>query len=509
MKNKFACFYDVQNDDDLKGIWESNNTLFVFDTNVLLSLYSFETDSRNDFFMVLSKIEPRIWIPFHVCLEFQLRRIEVIKNRRDSFEKLKKEMDKLKDVISFDKKFFSALQSEFSLQKKYPDAHKELEKVQSILSNKFSELENEIKSHITNLKNTVEEIDKEKLFINSEDFIRSEIDNHFKDERIGDNFFKKQEDIDIFNDKGNERYNNYVPPGYKDAETKGDSELHFDGLRYKRKFGDLIIFKQMIKHAKEKNIKNVVFISEDVKEDWRQIENSNGKKILGARVELKREMYNKAGVSNFIIYNIEDFMKLTNKHLKVDIKDDTIINIKKSLAKAADDSKYNQKELATKTRLDSKKIQEFLKIAAKELNLKNVYNDIETKKNDKDDNLFECEKLLNKEWSNVEFNNECNKKSLWENYKYLLDKNTFLSYFDFSKESLDSAENVGMEAVYLINYLNGVLAVAKSDEMKIKINGYKDRLTKTLNRYNEDPNIHNITELKLECGKIRTFIKNN
>ncbi|MEY0875189.1 PIN-like domain-containing protein [Providencia manganoxydans] len=504
MKNKFACFYDVQNDDDLKGIWESNNTLFVFDTNVLLSLYSFETDSRNDFFMVLSKIEPRIWIPFHVCLEFQLRRIEVIKNRRDSFEKLKKEMDKLKDVISFDKKFFSALQSEFSLQKKYPDAHKELEKVQSILSNKFSELENEIKSHITNLKNTVEEIDKEKLFINSEDFIRSEIDNHFKDERIGDNFFKKQEDIDIFNDKGNERYNNYIPPGYKDAETKGDSELHFDGLRYKRKFGDLIIFKQMIKHAKEKNIKNIVFISEDVKEDWRQIENSNGKKILGARVELKREMYSEADVSNFIIYNIEDFMKLTNKYLKVDIKSDTIINIKKSLAKAADDSKCNQEKLTTRTRIDSKKIQRFLEIAERELNLNKTHKETEIKENCKNNNLFEHNKYSNKDWWNVMFDNEFNKCLLNENHK-----NTLSSHFDFSKESLDSAENVGKEAMRLINYLNGFLFVAKSDEMKIKISGYKDRLTKILNRYNEDPNIHNITELKLECDEIRTFIENN
>ena len=152
------------------------------------------------------------------------------------------------------------------------------------------------------------------------------------------NIFDSQEKLNELYSEGELRYKNKIPPGYKD-ESKGDEEFFFDNLSYKRKFGDLIIFKQIIEFSKEKAIKNVIFISEDIKEDWRHIEEQNGDKILGARPELKKELYKKSGVDQFLVYQIQDFMKNTKEYLNIQIEEKTLIDIKTSL----DEEKYKKK----------------------------------------------------------------------------------------------------------------------------------------------------------------------
>lgn len=117
MKQIFNCFYDVTDTSELEKVWKANDTLFIFDTNVLLSLYSFQPESRKDFFKVLSSIEDRIWIPFHVGLEFQKNRLNIIKNRRSTFNELNRDIDKLSESLTFDKKPFTTLQNKFSLKK--------------------------------------------------------------------------------------------------------------------------------------------------------------------------------------------------------------------------------------------------------------------------------------------------------------------------------------------------------------------------------------------------------
>ncbi|MGJ0300874.1 PIN-like domain-containing protein [Aliarcobacter cryaerophilus] len=71
MKKMFEGFYETT-DKELKDIWKESSTLFVFDTNVLLNLYSYAEKTRNDFFNLIKKsIISNIWIPYHVGLEYQ------------------------------------------------------------------------------------------------------------------------------------------------------------------------------------------------------------------------------------------------------------------------------------------------------------------------------------------------------------------------------------------------------------------------------------------------------
>ena len=352
MKNKFSCFYDV-NDDELKKIWVDPQTIFIFDTNVLLSLYSFQTKSRTDFLKVLFSIKDRIWIPFHVGLEFQKNRLNIIKNRRNTFNELNNDISKLIDTIKFDSDPFTNLQNSFSLKKNYPNVYGKLTNNLEKIKESFDALTKDFQLYITEIQDEVAALDKEKIFVNSHDFIREELDKLFCEDRLGPNIFDTKEKLEVLYQEGNTRYKNKIPPGYED-EKKGEEEFFFDGLGYKSKFGDLIIFKQMINFSREKGVNNIIFISEDIKKDWRHIEKSEGNKTLGARPELKRELNKEAGVENFLIYQIEEFMEKTDEYLDIKIEEDTLRNIKISL----EEDKY----LKIQQALDQARAQQFEKM---------------------------------------------------------------------------------------------------------------------------------------------------
>ncbi|HHE6468345.1 TPA: PIN-like domain-containing protein [Providencia rettgeri] len=501
MKNKLSCFYDVKNDKELKEIWENKDTIFIFDTNVLLSLYSFKTDSRKDFFMILSKIKPQLWIPFHVALEFQLNRVLIIKNRRKYINDLIKEVETLNNIISFEKKTFSSLQNKFSLQKNYPEIYSSLNEIQLDITEKYKEIESNLKEKVNDLKIEINKIDTDKLFINSTDFIREEIDLYFNEDRVGKNTFDTKEKLDELNKDGTYRYENLIPPGYEDAKAKGEETFSFDGLCIKRKFGDLMIFKQIIEHAKEKKSKNIIFISEDVKEDWRHIEEFEGKKILGARIELKREIYKKADVSNFLIFNIEDFMKKTDEYLDVKIQDDTISNIKESLAKEAS---LFKKQLYLEQQKRKKIIE----------------NEKESISNDIKNNLFSKMfiKHKNSDWSIKTDNEDINDPK--ENIYYKTELNNKdragkLPNFDYNEESDDTLnintvytvdENLIYRATSCIRKLTKFMHMnfpkAIIDELRI----YRKNVNSALKDYEYETSQINLNMLELTYERANNYL---
>ncbi|WP_370622862.1 PIN-like domain-containing protein [Vreelandella alkaliphila] len=52
----------------------------MFDTNVLLNLYGYAKQTREDFFSILQSINEKLWIPYHAGLEYQRRRLNIIRN---------------------------------------------------------------------------------------------------------------------------------------------------------------------------------------------------------------------------------------------------------------------------------------------------------------------------------------------------------------------------------------------------------------------------------------------
>ncbi len=93
--------------------------------------------------------------------------------------------------------------------------------------------------------------------------------------------------------EGKDRYEKKIPPWYKDDKKPED-----------KKYGDLILWYQIIDKAKEIK-KPIILVSGDVKEDW-WLE-KNGKRIMPLP-QLKKEIFEKAEV-DFHIYTADRFLE--------------------------------------------------------------------------------------------------------------------------------------------------------------------------------------------------------
>jgi hypothetical protein len=68
---------------------------------------------------------------------------------------------------------------------------------------------------------------------------------------------------------------------------------------------------------REANIEDVLFVTDDAKEDWWWMVSSGGIKTLGPRPELVREIMERADVRRFWMYNSERFLQFASKELAI------------------------------------------------------------------------------------------------------------------------------------------------------------------------------------------------
>jgi hypothetical protein len=173
------------------------------------------------------------------------------------------------------------------------------------------------------------DLEKARPDVFDDDALREKIDALFKS-HVGDPP-DAQADLDAIYKEGAARYLRRTPPGYLDA-SKGssDDEFDFGGLTYKRQFGDLIIWSQIIETASQKQMKNVVFVTDDEKEDWWWIEESQGKKRLGPRPELVDEIRRRSKVDSFHMYNSEQLVRWSGQYLQVAVQGDSAEQIREA-----------------------------------------------------------------------------------------------------------------------------------------------------------------------------------
>lgn len=308
MKNTFKGFHSVENS-VLKKLWNDEKTLFVFDANVLLNLYGYAIQTRDDFFRILQAVDGRLWIPYQVGLEYQRRRLSIIKNEKGVFNDIENNLDKIQNIFKGD---FEQL----ALKRRFPKLFENTEK-----------LEKEINKSISNYKKSVAYWNSEQPCVRSHDSIRDKINEHFSN-KVGNKPENQEWLEDLYND-GAERFKKNIPPGFKDSDKgKNDGQTHFfyDGLNYERQYGDLILWKQIIAKSQDENIQNVIFITDDAKDDWWYKISSNGKKTIGPLAELQAEIYRESNINNFHMYSTSTFLEDGKSNLSVDVDESSIID---------------------------------------------------------------------------------------------------------------------------------------------------------------------------------------
>ncbi|KRE96657.1 hypothetical protein ASG89_30795 [Paenibacillus sp. Soil766] len=237
MSSKFFAYSGYDNDVTRK-LWPI--AIISFDTNTLLNIYKMTPDARNQFLSVLQTFKERLWMPYQVGKEFYSNRRFVIESELKSLQNaklyFKKNLETLATGIEKSAIRFRA-QLATDLQKELIDLNERI----SIMIDRCPD-----------------KIYRKEYFdgpaLKAEDPISKELFEIYSD-KIGDGF-NPEEILEIY-EEGEKRYNLSIPPGFEDAVNKEDF----------RKYGDLVIWKELIKRAKEV-AKPIIFITDDAKPDW-------------------------------------------------------------------------------------------------------------------------------------------------------------------------------------------------------------------------------------------------
>ena len=112
--------------------------------------------------------------------------------------------------------------------------------------------------------------------------------------------FTKEKLVELFKE-AQHRYDNEIPPGFKDKNSKKDSPKQ-------SLYGDVILWKQIMEKAKVDN-KPVILVTDDLKDDW--WDKFKGE-TQGPRKELLREFHEETGQSIYI-YQADKFFEYANK----------------------------------------------------------------------------------------------------------------------------------------------------------------------------------------------------
>ncbi|MDO3381596.1 PIN-like domain-containing protein [Gilvimarinus algae] len=294
---------------DFQEIWK--NATFVFDANVLLDFYRLPQKSKDALIKILKskEIKNRIWIPNQVFIEFLNNRVDEIGDQKQKFSKVREQIEK--SLEEYDDVFERLAQELNKLQ---------LKKRHSLINpDKFliKEDTDKGKHSLNKFLEELNRLDKLQPDVNDEDQIKKNIIDIFYD-KIGDGFSK--EEIDEIYFEGKIRYENRVPPGYKDSDKSGVYSI--GKIEYLRKYGDLVVWKEILRKINQDEITNFLFITSDLKDDWWR--KSKGK-TLGPRRELLNEVYTCCeSLQNFYMYDTANFLKYSEQYLGLDIEKKSI-----------------------------------------------------------------------------------------------------------------------------------------------------------------------------------------
>lgn len=293
MREKFREFYF---DKDDKKIWEES--IIILDTNVLLNLYRYTKETLDQIIGLLNKYRDNLCMPHQVALEYHYNRKSVLIEQSGSYKKvcdaLNEIPDKVRDMLN---------QNLSNYKKRHKDDVDNFIKIIKSATNK----------HIEELNaNNAKDIEYNST---DKDSIKSEITKLYNG-KVGDPYSKKE--MEELEKEADVRLKKEIPPGYKDYNKKKGQKFH-NGVMIQNKYGDLILWKQLLRFAKERNT-SIIFLTDEQKEDWWYDIKS---RIIGPKVELLNEFTSETN-KEFHMFNSLGFLK---RH-RDDVNDDTLSEVK-------------------------------------------------------------------------------------------------------------------------------------------------------------------------------------
>ena len=362
MRDTFLGYYSPD-EEQVSELLKS--CIVVLDTNVLLGLYRYPKTASEDLLKIIGAISERLWVPYQVGLEYQENRLTVVAEQRKRFHEVRK-------VLKDSENKLKAELGKLQLRERHStiDPDEFIQKIHSVFDEFLKEL--------NHLESTQPDVD-------SHDQLRDRIDSLLKG-KIGPPP-ANQEELEQIYREGESRYEQERPPGYMDKNKedefiqKGEKVAYrYNGLSFQRKYGDLILWKQLVKEAKQNDrFKSILLVTDDDKEDWwRKVKpvNSRKEKSIGPRPELVSEMLNETKTESFYMYSSSEFMKLAERYLNIDVKEESIKQVQDIVTALRSESQY--KSIQFEGFLAEKAVFEWLKVSNPESLIKqNEYGPVD------------------------------------------------------------------------------------------------------------------------------------
>lgn len=273
--------------------------IFTIDANVLLNLYRYSSATRQELEKSLMSVSDNVFITHQAAKEFLRNRLTVTAGQASEYSKATKSIKDLLATLSSKDRHPFLPDAELPRFKQYYDELVTiLERQQQILIDKLTEDE---------ILNFVE---------------------HLFDGKTGLPF--DAETLEQIAKEGEIRYQKEIPPGYKDNKKDSADDQY-------RRFGDLIVWKQIIEQAKSRN-KPIIFITDDKKEDW-WLEQSG--KTIGPRPEIVEEFYTLTN-QNMWMYTVDKFIQETARKSKSTVSEEVLEEIIKVSLESQEEDNYDK-----------------------------------------------------------------------------------------------------------------------------------------------------------------------
>ncbi len=240
----------------------------MLDTNVLLNLYRYHVQARDDLLTVLEQLTENLWVPHQAILEFWNQRETVLSDPRSTEETL----SQLEDYQR---------KSETSIRRWADRA--------SLTTESIDELVATVRDGIGK---SIRKIDAHEDGQNREFAHDTNCDEVLATlQRILFGHVGPplpNDEHEELSEMGRERLQSELPPGFSDVKKKG-----LDGA-----LGDYFLWIQVLREARRRH-QDILFVTSENKQDWWRL-NSKGQK-RGPRVELVEEARSFAGVRLFML----------------------------------------------------------------------------------------------------------------------------------------------------------------------------------------------------------------
>ena len=278
---KALCHWFRITEAEERELWKSG--IFSFDASVLLSIYEYSNETRNELVKLIEDNSQRVRLPYQFGLEYVRNRSSVIIKQSKNYVKA------VKDLESFQIKHIESKNNHPYLSESSLEAFKE---IQSDLTARQKEME---------------------CLIGSDPYA-DKVLTVFEG-RLGPK--PTPEELTLLHERAKERYDKKRPPGYSDLKGKGAPDA----------YGDFIGWSQLIEIAKKEQ-KGVILVLDDSKEDWWL---KREERKIGPHPDLVEE-FSSLTQQRLWIYTSENFLRAAKKFVAAEISDEVIEEVTQRLA---------------------------------------------------------------------------------------------------------------------------------------------------------------------------------